>query len=58
MDSRSQSPNLDRLWKGEEGNGFARDEHELGRMVESAVEGNATLLIRDSDEFDEWKNDD
>jgi|GEM_PF-6134850 len=31
------------------------DEYELGRLVESAVEGNTTLFVRDSDEFDEYK---
>jgi len=31
------------------------DEWELGRMVESAVEGNAVLSIRNSDKFDEYE---
>lgn len=31
------------------------DEFELSRMVESAVEGNAVLTIRDSDKFDEFE---
>jgi hypothetical protein len=31
------------------------DEFELGRMLESAVEGNATLFVNDSDEFDEYE---
>ena len=31
------------------------DEYELGRMVESAVEGKATLTIRNSDKFDEYE---
>ena len=31
------------------------DEYELGRMVESAVEGNAALSIKDSNELDEFK---
>lgn len=31
------------------------DEYELGRMVESAVEGNTTLFIRNSDKFDEYE---
>jgi len=28
---------------------------ELARMVESALEGNTTLYIRNSDQLDEWK---
>jgi hypothetical protein len=31
------------------------DEYELSRMVESAVEGNAILSIRNSDKFDEYE---
>jgi hypothetical protein len=31
------------------------DEYELGRMVESAVEGNTTLYIRHSNKFDEYE---
>lgn len=31
------------------------DEYELGRMVESAVEGNAILTIRNSYKFDEYE---
>jgi len=31
------------------------DEYELGRMVESAVEGNAVLSIRNSNKFDEYE---
>jgi len=31
------------------------DEFELGRMVESAVEGNAVLSIRNSNKFDEFE---
>jgi hypothetical protein len=30
------------------------DEWQLGRMVESAVEGNATLFVRNSNRFDEY----
>jgi hypothetical protein len=30
-------------------------EYELRKMVESAVRGNATLLIRDSNKFDEFE---
>jgi predicted ester cyclase len=31
------------------------DEFQLGRMVESAVEGNAVLSIRNSNKFDEFE---